>query len=100
VIDAYARAIESGSVAEIRRAYPGLTTAQQQQWEGFFRSVRNFKPRLVIDQLSVNGTTAEARINAVYAYESRSSGQADRQSVALQATLSRDAGGWRLASIR
>ncbi|HVT38850.1 MAG TPA: protein kinase [Gemmatimonadaceae bacterium] len=100
VIDAYARAIESGSVGEIRRAYPGLTGAQQQQWEGFFRSVRNFKPRLVLDQLAVTGATAEARISATYTYESRASGQADRQNFALQATLNRDAGSWRLASIR
>jgi serine/threonine protein kinase len=100
VIAAYSRAIESGSVDEIRRAYPGITAAQQQQWNGFFRSVRNFKARLAVDQLSVAGANAETHISAVYAYESRSSGQADRQNLTLQATLTRDASGWRLTSIR
>ena len=100
VIAAYARAIESGSVDEIRRAYPGITGAQQQQWSGFFRSVRNFKAHLVVEQLSVTGANAEALVSAAYTYESRSNGQADRQSLTLQATLSRDSGGWRLASIR
>jgi hypothetical protein len=100
VIAAYSRAIESGSVDEIRRVYPGITAAQQQQWNGFFRSVRNFKARLAVDQLSVAGANAETHISAVYAYESRSSGQADRQNLTLQATLTRDASGWRLTSIR
>jgi eukaryotic-like serine/threonine-protein kinase len=100
VIAAYVRAIESGSVDEIRRAYPGITAAQQQQWDGFFRSVRNFKARLTLDQLAVTGASAEAHISAAYTYESRSSGQADRQSLVLQATLTRDANGWRLSSIR
>jgi predicted Ser/Thr protein kinase len=100
VVAAYARAIESGSVAEIRRAYPGLTASQQQGWDGFFRTVRNFKATLVIDQVSVTGATASAGINATYVYDNRSTGRADRQQLRLQATLSRESGGWRLDSIR
>jgi hypothetical protein len=99
VIAAYANAIESGSVDEIRRAYPGLTAAQQQGWEVFFRSVRNFKATLIVDQLTANGNSADAGINATYVYENRSTGRPDRQQFHLQAALSRAPGGWRLDSI-
>src|SRR2546428_177157 len=41
VIDDYARALESRDAAQVRRAYPGLTSGQQQSWQDFFQSVRN-----------------------------------------------------------
>ena len=100
MIVAYARAIQSGDVAEIRRAYPGLTSSQQQGWDGFFRSVRNFRATLVMDQLAVTGSSATAAVSALYEYDNRTTGRADRQQLRLQATLNREPGGWRLVSVR
>jgi hypothetical protein len=100
VIAAYTRAIESGNITEIRRAYPGLTTAQQQNWEGFFRNVRNFKPTLVISQLGAAGNTAIAEINAVYEYDNRTTGKGERQQLHLQAALAREASAWHITTIR
>src|SRR2546425_931471 len=48
VIDDYARALESRDVGQVRRAYPGLTPAQQQSWQDFFQSVRNLKASLTV----------------------------------------------------
>ena len=87
-------------MAEIRRVYPGLTASQQQGWENFFRSVKNFKARLSVDRLTVSGNSADAGISAVYEYENTTTSQAERQSLHLQATFSRDAAGWRVSSIR
>jgi hypothetical protein len=100
VIAAYGRAIESGSVAEIRRVYPGLTAQQQRSWDEFFRSVRNLKAQIAIEQLTVRATGADAVLNAVYEFENKTNGQNARQPLHLQATLSRDPSGWRIASIR
>src|SRR5437899_6046474 len=36
----YARALESRDLSEVRRAYPGLTPAQQQGWKDLFQSAR------------------------------------------------------------
>jgi hypothetical protein len=101
VIAAYATAIQSRNVADIRRAYPGLTSQQQQQWDGFYRIARNFRATLRIENLSVTGATAAAAIGAVYEFENSSNGRAERQALRLQAQLARGAdGGWRIESIR
>ena len=100
VVAGYARAIESTSIAEIKKSYAGLTAQQQQQWEGFFKAVRNFKPHLTIDRLDVTGASADAGINAVYDYENKTNGQSEHRALHFQATLTREAGGWRIATVR
>lgn len=98
-IGLYSHAIESANIADIRRSYVGLTAQQQQAWEGFFRSVKNFKAHLTVDRLTVTGATADAAISAVYDYENKTNGQSEHQTIRLQATLNRDAAGWHIATI-
>ena len=43
VVAAYERAIESRDIAEVRRAYPGVTPTQASGWEQFFRTVRSLR---------------------------------------------------------
>ena len=100
VVGLYARAIESTNIAEIKRSYPGLTAQQQQAWEGFFKSVKNFKAHLTVDRLDVTGTNANAAISAVYEYDNKTSGDSERRALRFQATLSGDAGGWRIVTVR
>src|SRR2546422_9218697 len=59
VIDDYARALESRDVGQVRRAYPGLTSPQQQSWQDFFQSVRNLNARLTVTAGRLSGLTAE-----------------------------------------
>src|SRR6266576_4706764 len=54
-IAAYARALETRDIGEVRRAYPGLTSAQQQGWEDLFRASRSLKARLTVSALDVRG---------------------------------------------
>ncbi|HYL21262.1 MAG TPA: protein kinase [Gemmatimonadales bacterium] len=99
-IDDYARALESRDVDQVRRAYPGLTTAQQQSWKGFFESVRNLKAGLKVTAVTFAGVTAEAIVSGVYEYDNASSGRTERRPVTFRALLVVDSTGWRLTTIR
>jgi serine/threonine-protein kinase len=100
VIDDYARALESRDVGQVRRAYPDLTSAQQQSWQDFFQSVRNLKAGLTVTAVHLAGLTAEAIVSGVYEYDNATTGRAERRPVTFRAILVVDPGGWRLTTIR
>jgi serine/threonine protein kinase len=100
VIDDYARALESRDVGQVRRAYPGLTSAQQQSWQDFFKSTRNLKAGLTVTAVHLSGLTAEAIVSGTYEYDNASTGRAERRPVTFRAVLVVDPGGWRLTTIR
>jgi serine/threonine-protein kinase len=99
LIAAYARAIESRSVTEIRRLYPGITAQQQQEWEQFFRMVKAVKARLAISRLELSGETADLAVTGSYEYDG-GGGRSVRQPASFQATAARDGGTWRLRTVR
>jgi serine/threonine-protein kinase len=98
-IAAYARAIESRDIAEVRRAYPSITQAQATGFEQFFASVRSLKATFSLSSLDVSGNAAEGKLAGTYEYVT-STGNPRQQQVAFQATFRREAGGWKLASVR
>src|SRR5947207_2812723 len=100
VVDDYARALESRDVGQVRRAYPGLTSAQQQSWQDFFASVRNLKAGLTVTAVHLSGLTAEAIVSGVYEYDNATTGRAERRPVTFRAVLAVDSRGWRLTAIR
>jgi len=100
VIDDYARALESRNVDQVRRAYPGLTTAQQQSWKGFFESVRNLRAGLTVTAVTFAGATAEAIVNGVYEYDNAGTGRAERRPVTFRALFIVDSSGWHLTTVR
>ena len=100
VIDDYARALESRDVGQVRRAYPGLTAAQQQSWQDFFQSTRKLKAGLTVTAVHLSGLMAEAIVSGVYEYDNATTGRAERQPVTFRAVLVVDPGGWRLTTIR
>jgi hypothetical protein len=100
VVDAYAGALESRDIEQVRRAYPGLTAAQQESWRGFFDRVRNLKANLSVASLSVADASAEATVSGVYEYDNASTGRAERRPVTFHVTLARDANRWRITAIR
>jgi hypothetical protein len=100
VIDDYARALESRDVSQVRHAYPGLTSAEQQSWQAFFHSVRNLKAGLTVTAVHLAGLTAEAMVTGVYDYDNATTGRAERRPVTFRAILAVDADGWRLTTIR
>jgi hypothetical protein len=100
VIESYGRAIEARDMAAIRKVYPGITAAQQRDWQQFFSTVQNVKVSLAIAQLDIAGTTAEARITGAYRYENTSTRRLEEQPVSFRASLQRDASAWRLTAIQ
>ena len=96
----YARAIESQSLGDLRRVYPGMTSVQQRGWEQFFQLVRNVKTDLSVARLDVSGRTAEAQITGTYNYLNTSNGRAERLPVAFHASFTNDGGRWRISQVR
>jgi uncharacterized protein YjdB len=95
-LDAYARAVESRDIDQLRRAYPGMTSRQEGDWRSFFRNVSQVAFAVTVTQIQINGDTARADFDAVQTY------RADRsyeQSASFVALLERTAGGWRITSI-
>ncbi len=99
LVATYARAIESRSVAEIRRVYPGLTGTQQQSWEQFFQSVRSVRARLGITRLDVGEGTAELAVSGGYDYDA-GTGRTQHQDVTFRATAAQEGGAWKLRTVR
>ena len=99
VVARYARALESRSLSELQSAYPGLTTAQRQSWEQFFRNVQDMRASLTIDELQVTGDVASARILGQYRYVTGNARRQETQPVAFHATFRRESGSWRLTAV-
>jgi hypothetical protein len=100
VVADYANAIESRSIGNIRRVYPGMTPAQERGWDQFFQLVREVKAQLDLSQLETSGGTATARITGSYTYLNGSTGRTERQPVSFQAVLHRSEGGWLIGEVR
>ena len=99
LVAAYARAIESRDIGEVRRAYPGISGDQARGFQQFFSSTRDLNVTFSVTGLDVNGNTAEARLVGTYAYTT-SDGKPQRQPVNFSASFRRDGSDWTLRSVR
>ena len=99
-IAAYATAIESRSVDNMRRVYPNMTTQQQRGWEQFFETVRNVQAHLSIASMEVANGTADVRVTGSYAYLNNTTGREEQQPVSFRATLRQEGGPWRILQVR
>jgi len=100
LIAAYARALESRDLNEVRRVYPGLTTAEQQAFRQFFESDQQLAAALTINRLVITGASADAIVSAIYEYVDAKTGRHKRDATAFRASLVQDSTGWHLTSIR
>lgn len=100
VIAEYSNAVESQSLNDLRRVYPGMTGLQQRGWEQFFQVVRDVKAQLTITQLEVANDTATAQVNGTYTYMNTSTGRSERQPVSFHASLRRERAQWRISQVR
>jgi serine/threonine protein kinase len=100
LIGEYSEAIESQSLSDLRRVYPGMTSLQQRGWEQFFQVVREVKAQLSVGQLDVANDSANAQITGTYTYRNTSTGRTEQQPVAFHATLKKDSGQWRISQVR
>jgi hypothetical protein len=100
LLAAYGPAVESQSVDNIRRLYPGMTAAQQRGWEQFFQAVRDVKAQLSVANLEVSNGTAEAQMTGSYTYLNSSTQETERRPIAFHVSLRREATGWRITQVR
>jgi serine/threonine-protein kinase len=100
LIAQYAGAIESQSLSDLRRVYPGMTPVQQRGWEQFFQLVRDVKAQLDVDRLDVTDSKAEAQVRGTYTYLNTSTQRSERQPVSFSALLRREGGRWSIVEIR
>jgi serine/threonine-protein kinase len=100
LIAAYARALESRDLNEVRRVYPGLTTAEQKAFGQFFETDQQLAAALTINRLVITGASADAIVSAVYEYVDAKTGRHKRDTTAFRASLVQDSTGWHLTSIR
>jgi eukaryotic-like serine/threonine-protein kinase len=99
VIDAYARAIESRSMDELRRVYPAITSDQARAFADFFSSTRTLRATLAVKSLHVDGSNATASVAGVYEITT-TNGRTQQQSVTFQTDLRRDGSAWKLTAVR
>jgi len=100
LIGDYARALESRDLAEVRRVYPALTSAEQATFAQFFESVSDLKAGLTINRLIIAGSSADAFVSGVYEYRDTRTGRSRRDATTFRATLAQDSTGWHLTAIR
>jgi serine/threonine protein kinase len=98
-VEAYARAIESRSIAAIRRVSPGLTSSGQRSFEQLFQAARSINVALRVAGVEASGASADARVVGNYEYIT-AEGRTERQPVSLAATFRHDGTAWRLISVR
>ncbi|GLC24513.1 serine/threonine-protein kinase [Roseisolibacter agri] len=95
----YARAISARDMGAVRAAYPGITGAQEQNFQRFFGSVRELRATFTLSNLDVSGTTAEGKLTGTYEFVT-SAGQRERSPVSFQASFKRADAGWVLTAVR
>jgi hypothetical protein len=100
VLAAYATAVESQNVDNIRRLYPGMTPSQQRGWEQFFQTVRDVKAQLSVSGLEVANGAAEAQMTGTYSYLNSSTRETEQRPVAFHVSLRREPAGWRITQVR
>ena len=99
VVAAYARALESRDVDELRRVYPSMTPAQRSAFEDFFRSTRSLRAALTVGELQIDGSAAEAQLVGSFNYIT-SAGVAEQRPVSFRAALRREGTVWKLVAVR
>jgi hypothetical protein len=99
IIGAYARALETLEVSELRRVYPSMSGQQRSAWEDFFHSIRSLKATLAVGNLQVDGSAAEAQVGGSLDYVT-STGATEHRNMHFAASLRRERGAWTLAAVR
>ena len=99
VIAEYARAVESESVDNLKRVYPGMTAEQQKGWEQFFGTVRDIKSQLNVQRADISGDVSSVLVTGSYTYMNGSTRRTEQQQVSFRAIMRRSGGAWRMTEV-
>jgi len=97
-ITAYARALEAGDLALATRLNPGMSAAQRQGLEAFWKAGGVMTPQWKVSDITIDGDRATARIEGINRVSTRREPPSD-QRVNLFARLERRGTGWHLVSL-
>ena len=93
----YAAALEAGSAAQARSAFPGMSEAQQSYFESFFGSGGRMQTDWKISDIAVDSAQATARVRGA-TRSTPGGGNPALDPVDARVTLERTSDGWRLRS--
>jgi serine/threonine-protein kinase len=97
-IQSYARALESGDLAQARRLFPAMPADLRQGLQSFYGSGSAMQPRWTVSDVTVTGNTATARVHGSNAVRN-ARGARSEERVNLRARLERTAAGWKLTAL-
>jgi serine/threonine-protein kinase len=100
LIGEYSKAIESESVVNLRRVYPGMSAEQQSGWEQFFKTVHDVKSQLDVRKIDLAGDMGSLLVAGTYTYLNGSTHRSEEQVVSFRATVRKANGAWRIAEVR
>lgn len=98
----YARALESRNIAEMRRAYPGLSEVEERRWRDVFDATDSLGVSFSIGRVQlITPDSATAPVDAAYTFAFRRGISGERTPRATyRASLRRNGSGWQLLSLR
>jgi hypothetical protein len=96
LIAAFARALESRDINEVRRAYPGMTQEQQRNFSGAIASLQS--ATLAVNSVEENGDVATAAVSGQYVFVE--DGRRLSSPVSFRAIFERTGGTWRMTGMQ
>jgi len=101
LIRGFAQAIESRDMAQVRRAYPGMSAGEEADWRALLEEPNLTRLQVALEDLSparVEGTSAEAQFRLQLTLRFR--GRPDsKQELRYRASFDRSGGEWRLVRL-
>jgi serine/threonine-protein kinase len=100
LIDAYAQALESGDIQQVRAAYPGLTAAESEQLRQALAGMRNLDAVLSIGRLDEQAAQTDAYVSGTYSFVNAANGRQERTAIEFIATFERRGSAWVMTRTR
>jgi serine/threonine-protein kinase len=98
LIQRYARALQSGDLAQALRLFPAMPADLRQGLQSFYGSGGAMEPRWAVSDVTLAGNTATARISGSNLVRTTRGGRSEER-VNLRARLERTAAGWKLTAL-
>jgi hypothetical protein len=100
-IAAYARALESRDLAQVKSVYSNLTPRQEQGWRDFFQNTQNLKVSYRISGTPrIGDANALVSVAATYDFLPKGTRTRQQQPVQFEASLERSGSTWRIVTIQ
>ena len=97
-IQAYARALDQGDLAQVRRLFPGIPAEQRQGLEAFWKAGGTMRTRWAVSDVVVSGDEATARVSGSNSV-TQPRARASEQPVSWRARLERRGAEWRITAL-